>query len=254
MSVIAFLQARMSSSRLPGKVLLDLAGSPMLIQEINRLKRSKLIDDIVVVTSDTKSDDMIVDVCKSHNINYFRGSLDNVLDRFYHAYLKFRPDHIVRVTGDCPLIDWNIVDQVIEQHLEHSCDYTSNTLSPTYPDGLDVEVMTKDCLVKIKNKAVTMTELEHVTYYCYSHQEEFSLKNVKNISGDQSEYRLTVDTTEDFEVISRIYDALHKDKEAFILKDILVFLDRNPDIKKVNSYIARNEGLDISIQSELGHE
>lgn len=254
MSVIAFLQARMSSSRLPGKVLLDLAGSPMLIQQINRLKRSKLIDDIVVLTSNHPSDDPLVKICDKYGIKYFRGDLDNVLNRFYQAYLEYNPDHIVRITGDCPLLDWKVVDQTIQQHLDYPRDLTSNTCTPSFPDGLDVEVMTKECLIAINNKASSKTEIEHVTYYCYTHEHEFSMQNVENELGDQSGFRWTVDTPEDFEVVSEIYNSLFCDNQEFTSGDIFKFLNNNPRIRAINSFINRNEGLEASIRSESDYE
>lgn len=254
MSIFAFVQARMSSSRLPGKILMDLVGSPMLIQQVNRLKRSKLVDEIVVLTSNDKSDDILINVCSEHNIKCFRGDLDNVLNRFYQAYLEYKPDHIVRITGDCPLLDWTVVDQVIQEHLDNPHDYTSNTLNPTFPDGLDVEVMTKECLIKIYNNASLKVEMEHVTYYCYTHKHDFSLQNVENKMGDQSELRWTVDTPEDFELVTDIYEELYEDNSGFSSNEISHFLKSNRTIANKNNFINRNEGLDISIRIESDDE
>ena len=246
MKIYAFLQARMSSSRLPGKVLKEICNQYMLIQQIARLKQAKLINEIIVLTSTDPSDDILYEVCVKESINCYRGSLNNVLARYFEASEKFKPDHIVRITGDCPLLDWNIVDLVIGEHLNNGCDYTSNTLTPTFPDGLDVEVFTKDCLNRMFNKATTQLEKEHVTYYCYTHKEEFSLHNVVN-DKDQSAFRWTVDSIEDFNFVEQIYNSLYPTKNLFTSEDISKFLLENPNIMDINHHTSRNEGLTNSI-------
>ena len=243
MSVLVFLQARMSSSRLPGKVLLDLKGKPMLIRQIERIHKAHSIDGLVVLTSKSPSDDAIYEVCKAYSIECFRGDLDNVLNRFYTASLYYKPEHIVRVTGDCPLLDWTVLDQVVNKHLSDPHDYTSNTLEPTYPDGLDVEIFTKDCLDKMHDKAESATQKEHVTYYCYTHSDDFTLQNVTNPEGDKSTYRWTVDNVEDFALVESVYEGLYSINNDFIAKDIEEYLLKNPDVARLNQHINRNEGL-----------
>jgi len=140
--ILAILQARTSSSRLPGKVLKPILGKPMLLLQIERVRRARKIDKLVVATSNDPSDDGIEALCKQHGIDCFRGSLNDVLDRFYRAALTYNPEHIVRLTGDCPLIDPELVDSIIDMHLEGNYDYTSNAIQMTFPDGLDVEILT----------------------------------------------------------------------------------------------------------------
>ena len=139
--ILGIVQARFNSTRLPGKVLKLLQGRPMLLQQIHRVERAKRIDQVLVATSDGLEDDVIALMCAKHGVQCFRGSLDDVLDRYYKAALQFEAEHIVRLTGDCPLIDPNVVDSVIEHHLREGNDYTSNTQPPTFPDGLDTEVV-----------------------------------------------------------------------------------------------------------------
>jgi len=254
MKVLIFLQARTNSSRLPGKVMLDLLGEPMLIRQVERLKNSTSIDGIVVLTSNSASDDELFSVCRDYGVECFRGSLNNVLERFYQAYQVYKPDHIVRITGDCPLIDWTVLDEVVDQHLMNSNDYTSNTLIPTYPDGLDVEVFTKNCLMKMYGAATTNTEKEHVTYYSYSHKDEFKLQNIINPKGDRSGSRWTVDNPEDFLLVKEIYTSIYPNNDKFLSDDIDVYLDKNKSIKYLNHHLKRNEGLDISISSEQNNE
>ena len=140
MKVLAIIQARSSSSRLPGKVLMPILGEPMLLRQIERVRRSNLINNIVVATSLDSSDDALVYLLKSRGINCYRGDLNNVLKRFYDTALCYKTEHIVRITGDCPLIDYEVIDKVISLHLRSNSNYTSNTNPPTFPDGLDVEV------------------------------------------------------------------------------------------------------------------
>lgn len=243
MKVYAFLQARVSSSRLPGKVLKDICGKPMILQQINRLRKCKKIDQIVVLTSSDESDDILYDLCDRNKIKCFRGSLNNVLERFVLACDEYKSECIVRITGDCPLLDWNVVDAVISEHLIGRYDYTSNTLTPTYPDGLDVEVFSQDCLLKMHTLATKPEEKEHVTMFCYTHSNDFKLHNVINIQGDLSDFRWTVDTQEDFEFVTKIYEALYPVNHYFDSQDILEFIIKNKDILSLNSNSKRNEGL-----------
>ena len=140
--ILAILQARFSSSRLPGKVLKSILGKPMLLHQIERIQNSKRIDKLVVATSIEKSDNVIEEICLDNDIEVFRGSLDNVLDRFYQCAKLYNPEHIVRLTGDCPLVDWQAIDQTIQYHVKGKYDYVNNRSKPAFPDGLDVEVIT----------------------------------------------------------------------------------------------------------------
>jgi spore coat polysaccharide biosynthesis protein SpsF len=144
--IAAILQARVSSTRLPGKVLKPILGVPMILRQIERVRRAKKIDQFIVATSNDRTDDPLADICSNTNIECFRGSLEDVLDRFYHAAKPLNPEHIVRLTGDCPLADPQLIDQLILFHLQGGYDYSSNTVETTYPDGLDVEIFRFSCL------------------------------------------------------------------------------------------------------------
>lgn len=246
---LAILQARMSSSRLPGKVLKPLAGKPMLLQQIERINRSKLIDKLIVATSTDYSDDAIVEMCKKNNILYYRGSLENVLERFYQISKKYKPKNIVRLTGDCPLIDSDVIDQVIDCHLKHKNDYTSNTIFPTFPDGLDTEVFTMKTLKIIYQMANRPSLKEHVTLYIHENATEFKIENVANVE-NLSNHRWTVDEPDDYKLVYRIYEALYSEGSYFSLNDILKFLCENTELRKINSDIKRNEGLRKSLSKE----
>jgi len=238
--ILAILQARFSSSRLPGKVLQPILGKPMLLHQIERVQRSKMIDKLVVATSFDPSDDNIEKMCINNNIEVFRGSLDNVLDRFYQCSKHYNPSHIVRLTGDCPVADWQVIDEAISGHLSTNSDYTSNILPPTYPDGLDVEVVKKIALKEAWECAVLPSELEHVMPYIRNNSrfKKFNLENRE----DLSEHRWTVDNSEDFKFIKRIYEELYLNNNKFNTHDILKLLEKKPYIKDENYHIMRNEG------------
>lgn len=246
--IIAILQARMSSTRLPGKVLKEVDGDPMLLKQINRILNSKYIDKLIVATTTEPEDKEIMDLCIKNNINFYCGSRDNVLERFYNVAFIEKPLHIVRLTGDCPLIDPQIIDKVIENHINSENDYTSNTIIPTYPDGMDVEVMTYDVLKKIYDNADRPSLKEHVTLYINENKELFKIENVENIC-DQSHIRLTVDEEEDLKLVQLICSQLGN-KEHFSLEDIIEVLRTNPNLLAINNFYERNEGLKKSLAKE----
>lgn len=192
--ILCILQARMSSERLPGKVLLDFWGVPMLLFMLDRVKQSKRLDKIVVATSTDKSDNSIFNLCIGSGTGCFRGSLDDVLDRFYHAAMVFMPSHVVRLTGDCPLINIEIMDRTIEKHLDGGFDFTWN---PGFPDGYDVEVMTIQALIKSWQETVEQQEREHVTKYIRKNPDKFRIGRYQNIE-DMSHIKLSIDTMEDY--------------------------------------------------------
>lgn len=240
--ILAVLQARTSSTRLPGKVLLPLAGAPMLARQIERLQRSRRIDRLLVATSDQPEDDPIEALAAAAGLGCYRGSLDDVLDRYYRAAAPHAPDHVVRVTGDCPLADWEIVDGAIAFALEGGYDYASNTLKPTWPDGLDVEVVTMQALEAAWREADTAIEREHVMPFITSRPERFRLGSFENDT-DLSAMRWTVDEPLDYALVSRIYDNLYLANPAFTTADILHLLAERPELGELNSGIERNEGL-----------
>lgn len=246
MKIISVLQARMSSSRLPGKVLKTLCGKPMLWHQIERVNRSCLIDKLIVATSDDESDDVIESLCNDMKVACYRGDLDNVLERFYRAVEHEYADYIVRLTGDCPLADYEVIDEVIKHCIKNNFDYSTNALDSTFPDGLDVEVFRFQCLSEAHAEANLPSQLEHVTPFIHQQPERYRLGNYIG-EKDLSWMRWTVDEKEDFEFVRRIYEALYNKNPGFLMKDILVFLERNPALLEINNSFQRNEGYKQSV-------
>lgn len=244
--ILAIIQARYSSSRLPGKVLKHILGAPMLLRQVERVKRSRRIDLLVVATSTDSSDNEIEELCRRNQIKCFRGSLNDVLGRFYWAAKSFNPEHVVRLTGDCPLIDPVVIDEAIELHLKGCLDYTSNAIKRTYPNGLDVEVISFSCLENVHRKAYLPSHREHVTQYIHQHRRHFKLGNLIN-QIDLSNLRWTVDEAPDFLFIETIYEALYPANPEFTTADILRFLENRPDLQALNSMYKCNEGLEKSL-------
>lgn len=247
--ILAILQARVSSTRLPGKVLKPILGVPMILRQIERIQRAESIDKLIVATSMEQSDDELVDLCEQYGIECARGSLNDVLDRFYQVAARYKPDHIVRLTGDCPLTDPKIIDEVIQKHLTGHYDYTSNTIEPTYPDGLDVEIFRLSCLERAWQEANIPSQREHVTLFFYQHPELFYIGSVKNTM-DLSKLRWTVDELEDFLVVNTIYEQLYPHNSAFSTKDILDYLNNHDNVGDINSRFTRNEGLIKSLEED----
>lgn len=248
--ILAILQARVSSTRLPGKVLKRIIDKPMLLRQIERIRRAKLIDKLIVATSLNLTDNPIETLCKENDIAYYRGSLDDVLDRFYQAAKPFNADHIVRLTGDCPLIDPQVIDDVISNHIHGDCAYTSNTIEPTYPNGLDTEVFQYKCLEQAWKEAILPSQREHVTPFIYQQPNRFKIGSFKN-NIDLSRLRWTVDEPADFELISIIYNNLYNKNPKFTTNDILAFLDSHPDLKTMNTHHERNEGYKKSLEKDV---
>lgn len=236
MRVVAIIQARMGSTRLPGKVLLDLVGEPMLARVVNRTRRATMLNEVVVATTTEQADGAIVDLCIKSGWFCFRGSGNDVLDRYYHAAKAYRADVVVRVTSDCPLIDPEIVDLVVSRFLQKgSLDYVSNTLPPrTFPRGLDVEVMSLEALEIAWREDTNPLWREHVTPYIYRHQERFALSSVVN-DRDYSHMRWTVDTPEDLAFVRRIYE--HFGHDRFSWREVLAVLDEYPEWLEINRHI-----------------
>ncbi len=245
--ILAILQARYSSSRLPNKVLKPILGKPMLLHQIERLKNSKMIDKIVVATSVENSDNVIEKMCIDSNIEIFRGDLCNVLDRFYQCAKLYHPSYIVRLTGDCPLTDWEIIDEVIQYCINGNFDYVHTSLK--FPDGLDAEIMTMSALEYAWKGAVLPSEMEHVTQYIYNMKDKFN-SGVVESDKDLSHIRWTVDEYEDFILVEKIYQALYNDNPLFLTDDILNLLEMYPELTKINNIFIRNEGLNKSLQED----
>ena len=238
--IVAVLQARMSSSRLPGKVLKPILGKPMLELHIERINRCHLIDSLIVATSDHPKDDCIANLCEQLDINCFRGSLPNVLERIYLAAQPLNPAHVVRLTGDCPVADPEVIDAVINKHLSSGADYCSNCHPHSFPDGLDVEVMQFSALEQAAKDANTDYQKEHVTPFILQHPELFKLENYTD-QQDFSHLRWTVDEAEDFELITHFYQELYPTNPQFKMRDILALLAKKPELSQINSHFKRNE-------------
>jgi len=248
--ILAILQARVSSLRLPGKVLRPIFGQPMLTRQIERVRRARLLDELVVATSQDASDDPIAELCGALGVHCFRGSLDDVLDRFHSAARLYSPKHIVRLTGDCPLADPELIGRIVEFYLAGAYDYASNTITPSFPDGLDVEVFRMACLVQAWEEAKLPSHREHVTPFLYENPRRFRLGSFR-CATDLSSLRWTVDEPADFDLVTRIYEALYPERPEFSTADILAYLDAHPEMKSLNKHIARNEGLEKSQQDDL---
>lgn len=247
--VLAILQARTGSSRLPGKVLKPILGVPMLARQIERLRRARSIDRLVVATSTDPSDDALARMCQDAGVEVCRGPLDDVLERFLLAAEPYGPEWIVRLTGDCPVADPEVIDAAVHQALTGDYDYVSNTIEPTYPDGLDVEVVRADVLEMARREAKLGSEREHVTPFVHKQPERFRLGQIKNTQ-NLSHLRWTVDEPQDFELIARFYELLYPQNPDFRQQDILNLLARQPELAEFNTAVARNEGYTKSLQKD----
>ncbi len=240
--IVAVLQARVSSSRLPGKVTKPILNVPMLARQIERVGRARRLDQLIVATSAEKSDAEIVALCEASSVLCYRGSLDDVLDRCYQAAMPYKPAYVVRLTGDCPLADWTLIDRAIDFCIKGEFDYASNALRPTWPDGLDVEVMRFCALEQAWLEAKLPSEREHVTAFIHRRPQRFRLGSLEQ-EIDMSALRWTVDKSADFKFVTEIYEALYPDNPAFTTADILALLQARPELVALNATIGRNEGL-----------
>jgi spore coat polysaccharide biosynthesis protein SpsF len=250
-NLLAILQARVSSTRLPGKALKLILDQPMIIRQIERIQRAKLIDKLIIATSKDPSDDPLVAACKKLNLSYFRGNLDDVLDRFYQVAKLLSAEHIIRITGDCPLIDPHVIDEVIQFYLNGRFDYVSNALEPTYPDGLDVEVFSFKAIEQAWKGAVLPSQREHVTLFINQQPDKFRISNFGRSGKNLADLRWTVDEPEDLEFVRRVYEALYPSNPAFTTEDILALLSKEPSLIEINTGFTRNEGLIKSLQQDL---
>lgn len=243
MNTVCVIQARIGSTRLPGKVLKKICGKTILEHDIDRLKRVKNIDEIVIATTTLEKDNVIVKEAKRLGIKYFRESEENVLSRYYYAAKENNAEVIVRVTSDCPLIDSEITESIIQYYVDNSSkyDYVSNTIKRTYPRGLDTEVFSINALKKAFNEATLDSNKEHVTPYIWSNPNIFRLGYFIN-NVDYSDLRWTLDTKEDFELINRIYGYLYEEKgNDFNMNEILDLYKKHPELKKINENIEQKK-------------
>lgn len=247
----AIIQVRMGSTRLPGKALLPIWNNLNALDLLlARAGKSKLLDALVVATTDLPEDDRIAEACCTKNVPCFRGNAVNVLERYYQCAVTLQlSGPIVRLTGDCPLHDAEVIDRVIERFQQSGCDYVANTHPPTYPDGLDIEVFSLGVLKAAYERATLESEREHVTYYIYTHPNEFKLGNVTNDT-DLSANRWTLDEPADLEFIRRVYAEVGPTGIDFGMRAVLELLRRKPELTNINAHIGRNEGLKKSLEQD----
>lgn len=232
-SVAIFLQARMSSTRLPGKVLMPLAGEPALARQIERVLRSNC-PQLVLLTSEEPSDDPLEQLASDLGVACFRGSLPDVLGRYAGALERYPCEHIVRLTGDCPLADWTVIDRVVAHHLHGGFDYSTNTLVRRDPQGLDVEVVKADCLRAAAMQSQDPYEREHVMPHFYRQPERFRLGSVES-PVDRSALRWTLDYPQDYQFIAAVYERLYPLNPAFSTAEVLALLDQEPSLGQINA-------------------
>ena len=234
MTVQCILQARVSSTRLPGKVLKPILGEPMLARQIERIARAARVDALTVATSDQASDDGVAGLCERLGVDCYRGSLGDVLDRFYEAAHRSEPSHVMRLTGDCPLTDPAILDALVELHLAGDFDYSSNVEERTYPDGLDAEIFRYDLLVQAWQEATSPYEREHVTPFMQQGGPG-SRHGVLEDRIDRSSLRWTVDFAEDFAFVARVFEELYPNNSGFGADDVYRLLLAHPEIAALNA-------------------
>jgi len=237
--ITAIIQARVNSSRLPNKIFAEIMGQPLIWHVINRIRFSKRITNIIIATSMNKLDDKLEEWCRDNFIQVFRGSENNVLERFFFSAKKCSSKIIVRITADDPFKDPIILDNVIDMLVENNLDFAYNNNPPTFPEGLDTEVFTMQSLEKAYQNSVDEYEHEHVTQYFYRNKNKFKQKNFK-YSEDISYLRWTIDKKEDLEMTRQVYNHLYQVGEIFYMKDILALLKENPQIAKINENVARS--------------
>ena len=249
MKVLAITQARLASSRLPEKVLMRINNLPLLSIHLDRLSKSKKIDKLIVATTNEIGVEAIIQICLEKKISYYQGSVDDVLERFYLAAITEMPDWVVRITSDCPLIDVDLVDKIIEYAINSNFDYVSNTLNPTYPDGVDVEVFRFEALQLAFNEAFLKSDREHVTPFIWKNSDfkggnkfrAYSFENDK----DFSSLRFTVDTKEDFDLVKTLIELIGNDKDWYTYANTL---NLNEELKDCNRQFKRNEGYEKSLK------
>lgn len=239
---LAILQARMSSSRLPGKVMMQINDVPMIYRQIERIKQSRTINDLIVATSTDSSDDLLVEYLNNKGVRVFRGSLDDVLSRFLEIEIQVKPTTIIRLTGDCPLVMSELIDKMIIRFDESNVDYLSNTLEPTYPDGLDVEIIKASAIRRLAKFELSDAEREHVTLGIYRRPSIFKLENFRG-EEDLSQNRWTVDYLEDLHFVRQVFSAFHGVESTFSYAETIMFLNDNPRLKSAISPDRRNEKL-----------
>ncbi len=240
MKIVATIEARMDSNRLPGKTLKEVLGRPMLERMIERVRRSKRLDEIVVATTVAENDQQIEALCSRLGVRCFRGSNDDVLLRVVEAARSAKADLIVELTGDCPVIDPTMIDSVIQYYLDHPLDYASNCLERTFPRGTETQVFSLKVLEEVERTTQEPADREHVSLYIYEHPEKYRLGNFAAPAGvGRTDLRLTVDLPQDLELIRAIYSRLYPVKPDFNLQDVIALLDADQALRALNADIAQ---------------
>lgn len=241
MKVICIVQARMGSERLPGKVIKPISGKPMILYTLERLKKCSYIDEVILATSDKSIEKPLVEIAKNAGFNVFRGDEADVLKRYADACKEYEGDVIIRITGDCPLIDKTIADNVISKFLMYDYDYVRLDVPDSFIRGFDVEVFSKEALERVYKLTQNSEDCyrEHVTLYMYRHPEQFKIGYVKGNEFYAKDYRLCVDTLEDFKLVSKIYE--HFKDEFVNAKKVVEYLDSNPEIAETNNTIVQKK-------------
>ncbi len=244
----------MGATRLPGKTLMDISGRPLLDHVIERVRQCGRIDDIVVATTRNAEDDAIIKRCTRLGVRFFRGSEPDVLDRFYRCADWCGADLIARVTADDPFKDPEVIDRALNELISGDFDYVSNTIKPTYPEGIDIEIFTFQALGRAWREAQLLSEREHVTPYIWNHPELFKTKNLEN-DEDLSSLRWTIDTAEDLAFAREVYQRLYTPGQLFLMRDILALLRREPEMMElVDTSLERNAGYKKSVMVESDRE
>jgi spore coat polysaccharide biosynthesis protein SpsF len=238
--VAAIIQARRGSTRLPDKVFLELEGKPLLEHVVLRLKASRLLDEIIIATTVSANDDFIELWANNNNIKFFRGSEENVLERYYQAAKKFNINIIVRITADDPFKDFRLIDEAVNLMIENNLDFVCNNSPVSFPEGLDVEVITFEALEKSYRNAQSDFDKEHVTQYIHKNKNNFNVFNIQN-NKDLSSYRWTLDTFEDYEFAKKIYSELYKEGDVFLREEMFNLLQKTPSIMELNKRVKRSD-------------
>ncbi len=249
MKIVAVIQARMGSTRLPGKMDMLIGEKSILWHVIHRLKKSKLINEIVLATSTNENNNILIERANEFKIKSYKGNENDVLDRFYQATKDMQPYLIIRITGDCPFLDPEIVDKVISLQIDTNADYASNIHPPTFPDGLDVEVIKFKVLKECWENAKKRSEREHVTPYIYNNANKFKIINLSN-EINYSSLRFTLDEKEDLILLNQIYSKIGK--YDFNFEELINTIKSNPKILDINQEFKRNEGYTKSLREDRG--
>ncbi len=242
MRIGCIVEARMNASRLPGKVLMDLAGKPSLLRQIERIQRSRFIDTVIVASTTNPDDDQIADLLQKQVIPFYRGSELDVLDRVSQTAQHYELDVVVEITGDCPLVDIKESDRVIERYLEGGYDLVANNLLRSYPIGMDTIVMSNRVLQESAKLAADLAHREHVCLYLYEHPFDYKFSNIEapRFLRDPK-LRMTLDTPEDYEFIHRVYEELYPINPEFDLYDMMRLINRQPELRQITAGIQQKK-------------